>query len=430
MKKSVFVLLLIVSLVSSVSSILAVEMVLSKNSYQPQELLQAEITGNFFSLTSDNIFIFKGDKLHSEPIIKDLTKQNNVYYFYAIVPNQEGNFTLQIDGVRYLDRGKIKDEPIISDFVIEYKNTSDLSINPGFIIPGKDFSVKVKSLYKNVDVSAIFEATDESKDVFLIEGIGETLKFSLPELAPGMSRITVNNYEIPVFLIRKLEVPSEILLEFIPYQLIGTITEDKDYRFTIVVKNVGNENLTDVSFSSDLDAKIIPETISLIEPDSVEIINLTISVSKIEGESLSGKVSARIDGELFDLPVLFNITTNVTEINITDVTDIKPISGTKELSCSEIGKICQGSSVCTGDTIGSLEGPCCIGQCVEDDSGDYSTIVGIILIIVLILIIIYVVWKVKKRKKIKSPKEILKQRTNKYNQRMKGGEVSGELDKV
>ena len=81
MKKSVFLLLLIVGLVSSIGSILAVEMVLSKNSYQPQELLQAEITGNFFSLTLDNIFIFKGDKLHSEPVIKDLTKQNNIYYF-------------------------------------------------------------------------------------------------------------------------------------------------------------------------------------------------------------------------------------------------------------------------------------------------------------------------------------------------------------
>ena len=329
-----------------------------------------------------------------------------------------------------MDRGKIKDDPIIRDFIIEYKNASDLSINPGFLIPNNEISIKVKSLYKNVDLSANFEATGETKDIFLIEGIEESIKFLVPELSPGLSRITVNNYEIPVFLISKLDVPIEILLEFIPYQLTGTITENKDYQFTVIVKNVGRDNLTGVSFLSDLDVKFNPETISLIEPDSIEIVNLTISVSKIEEESLSGKVSAKIDGELFDLPVLFNITTNVTEINITDVTDIKPITGKKELSCSEIGVLCQGTSDCSGDTIGSLEGPCCIGLCVEEESKDYSTIVGIILIILLILIIIYVIFKVRKRKRLKSPKEILKQRNIKYKQRMKGGEVSGKLDKV
>jgi len=46
------------------------------------------------------------------------------------------------------------------------------------------------------------------------------------------------------------------------------------------------------------------------------------------------------------------------------------------------------------------------------------------------LIVIYVILKIRKRRNIKSPKEILKERTKRYDKRMKGEEVRGKLDKV
>lgn len=56
MKKSIsllFVLLLVIPAIS------AVDIKLSKASYQPQETLQAEITGNFVSLANENILIYE-----------------------------------------------------------------------------------------------------------------------------------------------------------------------------------------------------------------------------------------------------------------------------------------------------------------------------------------------------------------------------------
>ena len=419
MKKKMVILLFLIIL----PIITAIEITFSKDSYQPKETLQAEITGNFISLTSDNIFIFKDDKLHSEPVIKDLTKQNNIYYFYAILPNEVGNFTFQIEA-EYLERGIIKNDPIKKEIDILYKNGSDLSINSGFLIPKEDFFIKVKSLYGNTDLTAKFEATGETKELFLIEEIEEIIKFSLPELPPMKSSLTINDYKIPIFLIKKLDKEEILKIEFIPYSLSGTIIENKDYFFRVVVKNSGNKNLTNIKFSSDLNTKIFPEQIDLLEPNAIRIINLTIKVEKVDG-NLLGNIIAEFSNNSFNLPVLFEITKNESDVKIDDIQIIKD-----RFSCGELGVICQETQVCTGETTESLDGPCCIGQCSEQKKSSYSTYIGIILLIILILIIIYVIWKVRKRNKIKSPKEILRSRSSRFEDRMKGREIDGGLDRV
>jgi hypothetical protein len=429
-KEFVIISLFIISTLLTLSPILAIEISLSKSSYQPEELLQAEITGNFLSLTADDIKIFKGNKLHSEPVLKDLTKQNNIYYFYAILPNQQGNYTFEIDS-DYLERGEIKNDSIATDFTIEYKNTSDLSIIPGFIIPNEDFTLKVKSLYNNVDLTAKFEATGETKELRLIDSIEELIKFSLPILSPQQSSITINNYNIPVFLIKKQDPIVEITnIEFIPYSLTGTITENQEYYFTVIIKNNGQNNLTNISFTSDLNTKFIPETIPFIEANQLEVINITITVEKLETTTLEGEITATSGDNTFNLPATFNITKNQEEVKVKDATTIQDPS--QPLSCSQLGNLCQDNELCTGETTESLDGPCCLGQCSQPSTSNFSTYAGIILIILLIALIAFAIWKIKQRRKtkIKSPKQILNDRSDRYKQRMKGEEVRKSVDKV
>lgn len=424
MKKELFIILLLV-----IPTLSAIEIKFSKDSYQPQELFQAEITGNFISLTSDNILFYKDEKVHSEPVIKDLTKQNHKYYFYAILPNQEGNFTFRIENVRYLERGEIKTDPIIKNISIQYKNTSDLYISPGFIIPDKSFSIKVLSLYKDTVVNAKFEATGETKNVSLIEGIEEIIQFSLPALPPSKSKITINSYEIPVFLIKKQNLTIEEKIEFIPYELRGTIVPEEDYSFKVIVRNIGRSNLTNIKFSSDLNIKISPEEIKILEPNAILIINLTILISKTTNKSISDYIKAKASDKVYYLPVNFNITDNKSEINIPD-SSITTSSKSDKFSCKQIGKICLENQICNGETIGSLEGSCCIGDCVEEEGSGYSNIIGVILIIILIIVVLYFIYRIMKRRKIKSPEDILKEKSDRYNQRLKGEEVRGRLDKV
>ena len=426
MKKSVLSISLIILLLPT---FLAIEITFSKDIYQPQELFQAQITGNFLSLTENNLFIYKDGKAHPEPTLKGVTKQNNIYYFYAILPNEPGNYSLRIQGTDYLVRGVLNSETIIQPISIILEDESDLYINPGFIIPKDDFSIKVKSLFGNTDLTAIFEATGEEKILSLTEQVEETLNFNLPELIPQQSKITINGYEIPVFLIKKLNNTISDL-EFIPHLIEGTITPNNDYQFSILIKNPTNNNLENIALNSDLTTAFSPSTIELLEPNQTIFVNLTITVEQVE-DNLNGQITASIEEDEFYLPVSFIITNNDTEIKVNDATNI-PTTGTgsSALSCSQLGVICSIDQTCSGDTIESIEGPCCIGTCIEEESGTGSTIIGIVLIIILILLIAYIVWKARRKKNLKSPEQILEDKKVKYKKRMKGEKVSGKLDSV
>jgi uncharacterized protein YpmB len=202
MKKEVILLFLV--LILSFNLILAVEISLSKSSYQPQETLLAEITGNFIdTLTKDNILLYEGTTPRSQPAISDLIKQENIYYFYAVLPNKENNFSIRIENARYTESGVQKTDTIIKDFVIKRTNQSALQINPGVIKTSKDFSIKIKSLYENQDISASFDTQTESFS--LVEDNEKTIVFSVLNIDAGKQDLTINDYTIPVFIIGSAE---------------------------------------------------------------------------------------------------------------------------------------------------------------------------------------------------------------------------------
>lgn len=431
MKKSfVFYLFSILIFLFSFSSILAIEIIYSKDSYQPQELFQAKITGNFVSLNENNIFIYKEGKVHPEPIIKGLTKQKNVYYFYAILPNEPGNFTFRIKDSAYLERGILKSDLIIKPLIIELKNQSDLYINQGFIIPKNDFSIKVKSLYGNTELNAKFEATGEEKKLFLTEQIEETLNFKLLNISSQDSKLIINNYEIPVFLINKIDEPI-YQIEFIPNLIEGTIIANNKYNFIILIRNPSEKNLENIILSSDINTSFNPSKIEILEPNKTAFINLTITIDKVE-EKFSGNIKADANNKTFYLPVKFIVTKNESEIKVIDSTNpANNLNGASNiLSCSQVGNICFSNEICNGDIINSLEGSCCVGLCEEKSSLPTSRIIGIILIVLLILMIIYIVVKIRRKRNLKSPEDILEEKQSRYKKRMEGKEVSGKLDNI
>ena len=424
MKKGVLIIFILILSINFISSL---EIKFSKENYQPQETLQAEITGNFISLTANNINIYKQGKVHPEPVVKDLTKQNNIYYFYAVLPKEQGNYTFKIEA-EYLERGEVKKNPLERNLALEFKNTSDLSFNPGFIIPNKDFSIKVKSLLNNIKIKTTFELTGEVKEIDLIEQKEETINFKIPISPPQQTKIIIQNYQIPVFLIKKINI-QDAIIEFIPAKLEGIVISENQYYFTFLIKNIGTRNLENINLSSNLDTKITPSLIKELAPNTTAVINLTISVYKIEKEKLDGEIIAFTLNRTFYLPIFFNITKNKTEINFTETTK----SSAKSLSCSQLWNLCRENEICNGETVSSLEGACCIGSCIEEKKSSFYSITGIILLILLIIVVIYIILKVRQRKKIKSPQEILKESSTRLKKRMTGEEseeVHGRLDRI
>jgi len=230
-KREISLILLFLFLI--IPTISAVEIKLSKTNYQPQETFQAEITGNFISLSLENILIHEQNTPRSQPVTSDLTKQGNIYYFYALLPNQQGNYSLRIEDARYTESGVEKTDTIVKEFKIIKTNTSSLQINPGFVKTSNDFSIKVKALNLNQEITAIFN--QQSKNLSLIEDIQKTISFSIFNLN-GKYDLKINTYTIPIFIIKKTIINNTLINQ--TNQTNQTINNTK-----ISIENKTNEEI-------------------------------------------------------------------------------------------------------------------------------------------------------------------------------------------
>ena len=205
MKKSIsllFILLLVIPVIS------AIDIKLSKAGYQPQETLQAEITGSFISLSPENILIYEQNTPRSQPVISDLIKQGDIYYFYAILPNQQSNYSLKIEDAKYTEGGAEKTDAIVKEFKIIKTNESYLQINPGFVKTSSDFSVKVMALNSDQNIKTTFN--QKSQNLSLVEDIQKIISFSVSGLNDKYD-LKINTYTIPVFIIEKTSINNTLM---------------------------------------------------------------------------------------------------------------------------------------------------------------------------------------------------------------------------
>ncbi|MBD3252141.1 hypothetical protein GF386_00225 [Candidatus Pacearchaeota archaeon] len=421
-KRAILVLLILIPFVN------ALDVNLYKGEYFSGETLQAEIKGNFLKLTSENVLIYEEGIPRPEPVQSDLIKYQNRYYYYALLPNKKGNFSLRIQNAIYTEFGELKSDEIKRYFKIIPSNKSVISINPGFVITNDDFSVDVRSFFGDSQVNANFN--NQTRDFYLIEDVEKKLSFSVAGINKD-SNVDVNGYSIPVFILSKTEEINETVvenhteikkLEFQPTNLTGKIIQGKEYFFEIALINKG-DNLSKVVLSNNMNITVIPDYFSFIEKNKTLLLNLTIPPSY---SNVSGEITAQIDNNKFSMPILLGIVspnlTNATEVNET----------TSLISCYHIGIICDYDEICNGSIKASLEGPCCIGNCIEEEKSNYSWIVGVVLIAIILIAVYFFYRKSKKSQKPKSSKELLKEKSDLFKERMKkpGEQVTGSLGKV
>ncbi|MDD5192710.1 MAG: hypothetical protein PHH54_02970 [Candidatus Nanoarchaeia archaeon] len=334
MKKEIV--LLALSFILFISIVSAVEIKLSKDSYKPMETLQAEITGNFIdSLAEENILIYKIGIPRSTPVLSGFAKHSDTYYFYAILPNQEGNFSINIENARYTESGAEKTETITKEFKIKTKNESALQINPGLVKTSGDFSVDIKNLYEGGKISADFNG--QASNFSLNEGAEKTIEFSVMNMDSGKYDLKINSYIIPVFVTEK------------------TIINDTP---------INQTNQTNINQTNSTQPKV-------------------------------------------------NIT-NKTEDEV------------KAMNCSDFGKECGDNEQCDVETKPALDsGFCCPGACTEKKKTSYTWL-GILIILIVLGAVAFIYFKAK-NKEPPTSEEILRSKSDKFDERMENREVSGKL---
>ncbi len=438
MKKKYLSLLLIILLMQLIilPVLIALDFTLLKTSYQPSETLQAEISGNFpDGIDKDNIFLYRQGQNNHIATIYDLIKYNDVYYLYMVLPNSEGNYSIKIQDTKYIDAGIEIEEDIVKDINIK-KTGAGLSISPGFVSAIKDFSITITSLNANQDITAEFEATKEKQTFNLKEAETKKLTFSLSGINKTIkSNLKINTYNIPVFITGSSGQDSftqlSSLIGFSLSKIQTPLLKNKLYSFTIIIQNIGKNNLTNIILSSEganIDIKIEPSSFDFLQIGEESTIKLDITINKKATNSVNGSLIASYDNKKSKLPLIFKITTNASEVNLTGT------SVTGQLSCKALGgKVCTNyTEPCVGGEVASLDGNCCKGECKKESSGGGGGwIIGIIIIIIVVGIIAFIIIK-KKRQKTLNPEDIIKQRAEKKGRlpEEESKEVRKKLERV
>ena len=427
MKKLVLVFLLCILLINLV---LAVEIKLTKESYAPGETLQAEIYGNFISgLSLENIYFYRERNI---PVLYDILKTKDKYLLYAILPAKEGNYTLKIKNTKYTTETGSSTETIAKEFKIEKTNETTLTVNPGFVVAREDFSISVRA-NRNKDIIAEFEATGEKQNISLIQNQEKKIHFSVSGISDYReSNIKLDNYNIPVFIFPE-KSQQEIIQEsgafrFSPLEIKATILKKQDFSFKVSLLNLGEINITNIKFSSeledkDLGIKISPETITELESGGEEFINLVISSEK--PKAYTGKIVALTEDNLTaELALEIEVTENESEVAY------ESPGYTQYSSCSEIGKICETGESCDVESVFTEEGYCCKGTCKKESKSSGSWLWGVVIIIIVFIAIGLLYFFMKKRQK--KPVDFLKKREEKFEERMhpEGTEVRKSLTRI
>jgi len=408
----------------------AAEIELTKEVYHPGEVLQAEIIGAFpDGIILENLGLFREDQVHKTPTDSDITLDEGIYKYYATLPFIEGNFSLKLQNTKYFIGYETLEGDVVKEFKIEKTNESYLSIDKGFIITRNDFEVKVRGINGIQDVDAEFEATGETKEIRLITNQEKIIFFSIDGIENfTKSNLKINDYDIPVYVYPKEnggngdDEPVEFFLDdyliFSPSNLNITVLKNTDYSFNIELKNDANisfEDPFDVEVEDENGFTIDPVIINSIDDEETIDISLTINID----ENIDTNLIIGNETDYVRLPI---------HAIVTEEEDKVDISLSQECAASG-GTICTSGQTCDSQEVVLSQGiKCCLGSCIEEEGGGTGWVWGLLILLLLGIGGYYFYTKIKKGE-MKSPKELLAQRTKNFKARTQGKEVTKGLSR-
>jgi len=404
-----------------------------KTEYRPLETMILKIDGNFVNKINQGDVFFYSDRIFI-PMIYDITKIGDSYYLYAILPNNERNYTLVLKDISYFEEGKEEEGDLEFNFSVK-GNVSSFTVSPGFIITNKDFYLKVISNNKEIKVKSSFEK--ESKETTIIAGGEKNILFSIKDITQnGTKKIILEadgmRYEVPalIFFSNEEEVieEEENIILFYPENETVYMQANSEILKKVYVLNNGSQDIKDLEITLSPELKsivsFVPLRIELLEAGNFTILDLVI---KSKAEEVSGKVNVGNSFYFASFPLSIKITGNQTLINK---------SSSVLRSCSELeGEICESNEACLIEKVPTIESTniatCCVGGCKklesDEESGGGKGII-LFIVIALLLIIVFFVYK-KFKTKGKTPEKVMRERTSKYEERFKSEEVRGNLKK-
>ena len=403
--KKIFIALLFLFILPSV---FAISVSIDKQ-YHPRQTILVKIDGNFLDpIIADNIAFYSGRQLVAMDY--NVAKLENTYYLYAILPNQERNYTMNIKNAHYFEAGQEKTQNLEYNFSVS-GNISVFTVKPGFILTDKSFPLTLESNTEKITVDIKYSTFTSS--VELMPGIPKTITIPLM-YAETIQNIELKSgqttYNLPVKSLTYARKPKELVFSQPLYNL--SIIRGSPYLLKLYLTNKGSEALKNIEISSGENLNLAPAQIPTLEPNAVAEINVSLAPL----ENFHDEIEADTSGASASIELIVNVIT----FPIQNLTQDELLTK----GCTEIdGMLCTENQVCSGKIQLTADGDCCLGTCKTKLS--FAKILIIFLIIAALGAIAYYFLKLRKKS---SPKNVFKEAEQKYAGKFQ--EVSRSLTKT
>jgi len=426
---------LLIVLIFAINFVSAIDIELEKSSYNSMETLEAIITGGFIdNLVLDNIGIYANGAVHKSPVISNVVQYEDKYYYYAIVPETSGTYSLRIENTKHYVGTHESTETVEKNFTITESNSSYLGYDPGFIYTSNDFYIDVTAYSGDQDVTVDFPEAGFKQTLHIVQGKDKSRRFyiSIANITNiTQSQIKIGSYSIPAIIIRQSSPPKnnsglnlidlEDILRFNPKEINATMLANSENTYELYL-DTDDETIEDLKISSSNENIIVsPESFS--EFSGKKVIKVTI----IGREDFEGFINLSIENSSILIPVTIQITKNTKDID----SSTPPVN--QQQTCAEMsGDIClEGESCPTITRTDSSNNLCCLAECTKSSSSG-KWVWGILIIIILGAGGWFLYNKSKESQDInKTTNSIMAKRAEDYKKRMESApkEVKSGLSK-
>jgi len=401
----------------SISIISAAEIQFIKNSsdFDKGETLIAKVTGNFLEqVTEDNVFFYRNHV--RVPIVYEISEINDDFYVYALLTGKnQGNYSLSLENVKYMNGAQESEEDIVKNFTIN-ENTSDFSVEPGFVIGDRGFSLEIQNLQgAQIKISiTTSERLLSLKEINLQSGEVKKIDFQLDNEGNSFSeeiKLTSEKteYSIPVFLTSNLTSSNgtgggetsngdseKESFRFEPDAVSVSMATDSTSKRIVYLLNTGNKDITDITFSitSSLEPYVTIDSPEDIDKNSTGRVEITIE-SDNEEKLIQGEITAETENYSSDL-----------KLNLNFISDYVPPEGENEdevivTTCSDLkGNICSENQECSGEVAYTKDGVCCLSSasCQEAKKSSTGKVIGWLIVAFVVLLLL---WFFKRYKRVR-----------------------------
>ncbi len=428
---ALFSVLFILPLISAVQ----IEM---KDVYSQGETLIAKISGNFVDApTLSNILIYRE---HTRiPTQFTLSKIESDYYLYAWLSNKiAGNYSLQIQDLRYKVGTQTKEDDIIKNFTIT-NETADFYVSPGFASVSDDFSLELINLQDNkitIDISydnssgivGFFESLfgsgsgSSTQTVELSSGQTKKVNFNFDDSLNESKFTTVNlssektSYSIPVYMevngTKKTTSNFSGKLAFEPSLFNISMATNSNTSRIIYLTNKESLSVENISiYVSDSLKPYISFSVNKLDEldgNSSQKIEFFIKAGADE-ENIEGQIIASYENNSEELFAYSSIFLNFIKDYIPQYNNTDNLTVIDTKTCAQLnGTICTADETCSGESVYAKDNKCCVSPATCNATQQSSTLETIGWSLVAIIVIFAAWFFLKRYRKVRTNVDLLK----------------------